>query len=405
MFKFEPGMKFLSNIMMRPADRRGIAPQQCNLFLLVACSSMTILDVYAGNNAPRAERQPTIKASSCAFEDVRSALSSLGHTGTVFIPAGKCDWGANQLIVPSGVALMGSGRDTTYLYRSARVQPNVYLIRYECKNDSPAVLADLSLVGAGLIDNEDRGVGLLNGCVDFEVSRSRFSRFVFAAIEVRGPRTQRGVIYDNEFIDNYIPKGNSPGYGIVVFGDATWPSLELGSENAVYIEDNYFRGNRHHIASNNGSRYVFRNNIAIATDMTKDFSQVDAHGLSSSPRGSRSWEIYNNQFKANLTSGRNLAGIGIRGGDGVIFGNTFRGPIAHPVLLSLEGGKCGDYPTMDQIRDAYIDVPDESVTNKCAVSIKPGRDYHISSKDGYRPFVYPHPLRNNPIRFLFFRPE
>ncbi|MGZ3254829.1 MAG: hypothetical protein ACXU7D_11040, partial [Burkholderiaceae bacterium] len=107
---------------------------------------------------------------------------------------------------------------------------------------------------------------------------------------------------------------------------------------------------RHNVASNNGSVYVFRYNTVIGQDPAKDFAMTDAHGMSSSPRGSRSFEIYNNQYSANLSSGSQLTAVGIRGGDGVIFNNTISSNISHAVQLEQEGFSCGAYPGNDQIR-------------------------------------------------------
>jgi hypothetical protein len=209
-----------------------------------------------------------------------------------------------------------------------------------------------------------------------------------------GPIKQRGVIYKNDFIDNYNNSVRNLGYGVVVYGDGSWPALELGTQNAIFIEDNYMSGNRHHVASNNSSRYVFRHNTVIATDVTKDFAMADAHGLSSSPRGSRSWEIYNNNFSANLSSGRVYAAIGIRGGDGVIFNNTMGSNIARAVVLELEGASCGTYPAKDQTRQAWIwNNNPGTIDNTCTSSIQAGRDYFTSARAGYTPYAYPHPLR------------
>lgn len=299
-----------------------------------------------------------------------------------------------MLTVRAGIKVKGAGRDATILRRTATVPPNTYLVRYDCRHGGKANFSNITLVGANLTGSAERGLGLINGCVDFVVANARFTHFVFAGIEVRGAARQRGVIHGSQFVDNYNSTVHNLGYGIVVFGDGSWPALELGSENAVFVEDNYFSGNRHHIASNNGSRYVFRRNIGIATDLTKDFPQVDAHGLSSSQRGSRSWEIYENKFSAKLSKGRNLAAIGMRGGDGVIYNNSYTNNIAHPVLLSLEGAPCGSSPVKDQIRAAYIAENDSApVSSKCPSSVKLDRDYFIGRPDDYTPYVYPHPLR------------
>src|SRR5258705_5817184 len=101
-----------------------------------------------------------------------------------------------------------------------------------------------------------------------------------------------GVIYHNEFIDNWY---TYLGYGIAVNGSpSTWKgSVTLGSENALFIEDNFFDLNRHCVTASNGAIYVARYNTV--KDNYQDAGAFDAHGLTPSwPRGTRSVEIYNN---------------------------------------------------------------------------------------------------------------
>ena len=341
-----------------------------------------------------ADASTGVSATSCAFSAVQAAVKAALPGQTVAIPAGDCDWGSSQLAIPAGIALKGAGRDATILRRTAPVAANTYLVRYDCSNGKQARVSDMTMVGANLKASEDAGLGLINSCVDFVVTSMKFTKFVFAGVEVRGGAKQRGVIARSQFISNYNTALHNLGYGVVVFGDGSWPALELGSANAVYVEDNYMLGNRHHIAANNGARYVFRHNTAIATDLTKDFPQVDAHGLSSSPRGTRSWEVYANQFSAQLTSGRNFAGVGMRGGDGVIFGNSYTSNIAYPVALILEAAGCGTYPVQDQVRHAFIAESDpNAVSSKCEASIARDREYFLTAMPGYTPYAYPHPLR------------
>jgi hypothetical protein len=358
-----------------------------NVNLPVAAASVTTSVTTA---APATD----IKASSCAFTAVQNAVTTALSGQTVNIPAGDCDWGASQLDVPAGIAVKGAGRDATILRRTAAVATNTYMVRFDCGNGRQARFSGMTLVGANLSASEDRGLGLINTCVDFVVTDAKFTRFVFAGVEVRGGAQQRGVIANSQFIDNYNSTVHNLGYGVVVLGDGSWPALELGSANAVYVEDNYMYGNRHHIAANNGARYVFRHNVGVATDLTKDFPQVDAHGLSSSPRGTRSWEVYDNQLSAQLSSGRNFAGVGIRGGDGVIFHNTYSSNIAYPVALILEGASCGTYPVQDQVRQAFIsETAPNPVSSQCEASIALNREYFLKSMPGYTPYTYPHPLR------------
>ena len=333
-------------------------------------------------------------------------VASAGPAGTVVnIPAGDCDWGVQQLNVPAGVYLNGAGQDVTTIRRVGVVPNTSYLIAYNCSNGKRAVFSNMSLIGNGNGNIQDKGLGLLRGCIDFKVSGSKFVNFIFSAVYVGDAANQRGVIYNNTFINNFSTNLMNLGYGVVVYGGGAWPALDLGSENAVFVEDNYFSGNRHSIASNNASVFVFRYNNVLGQESAKDFAMTDSHGLSSSPRGSRSYEIYHNQYATNITSGLQRSAIGIRGGDGVIFNNTATAKISRTIELMVEGFSCGTYPGPDQIRSLYIwnnsanpgnGYTTNGIDNTCATSIGLNRDYFLSPSPGYLPYTYPHPLRAAP---------
>ncbi len=393
----------------RPINLHHLAAVSWAVLMAAPAVAMTTSPVVSGT---------TVTAASCNYDAVNAAVgvaASMNAAGwTVAIPAGTCAWGANQLVVPGRIALKGAGRDLTIIKRTAAVSDQVYLVRFECYMYKNANFSNMTLAGANPYLSQDRGLGLIGTCVDFKVSNSKFTHFASAGIELRGGPTQSGVIYSNQFINNYV-KDKSYGYGIAVYGDGTWPDLKLGIEkdpllkypSAVYVENNYMSGNRHHIASNNGARYVFRYNTAIATDLTKDFPQVDAHGKHSWPRGTRSWEVYNNNFSASLTTGGSIA-IGMRGGDGVIFNNTYGNKITRPIQLSMEEQKvdytnsannCLNYPagTIDNITSAYIveESRQNLITNLCPARLREGVEYHLKARPSYTPFVHPHPLRAN----------
>ena len=343
-----------------------------------------------------------VNAKNCEFDAVLTAVG-MAHSGdTVFIPAGSCNWNERQLSVPANVHLRGAGKELTTIVRSGRVANSSYLIAFDCSQGGTVKFSGFSLVGNGDGDIQDKGLGLLHGCIDFVVSNSRFRNFIFSAVYVGDSETQRGVIYGNEFIDNYSPALRNLGYGVVVYGGGTWPELSLGTQNAVFVEDNYFSGNRHNIASNNGSAYVFRHNTVVGLDPAKDFAMTDAHGLSSSSRGSRSYEIYDNHYSVKLDHGLQRTAIGVRGGDGVIFNNVVAANIDRAVELSAEGFACGSYPGKDQIKSLYIWNNsyrsagarfENGIDNECPSSIRLNRDYFLNAKPGYRPYAYPHPLR------------
>ncbi len=345
---------------------------------------------------------PVITLANCSIDSVQAAVNSASSGTTVSLPAGDCNWGTRQLNVPGGVYLKGAGKTSTIIRRIGNVANTAYLVAYDCSNGKPAKISGMSLIGNGDGAIQDKGLGLLNGCQDFKVANSKFSNFIFSAVYVGDAPNQRGVIYGNDFINNYSAALKNLGYGVVVYGGGAWPALDLGSANAVFVEDNYFSGNRHNIASNNGSVYVFRHNTVIGQDAAKDYAMTDSHGLSSSARGSRSYEVYNNDYSTNITSGLQRTAVGIRGGDGVIFNNTATATISRTVELMVEGFGCGTYPGPDQIRSLYIwnnsnnssnGYTTNGIDNTCPSSIGLNRDYFLTPKPGYTPYTYPHPTR------------
>jgi len=356
-----------------------------------------------------------IRAASTSFYHVKLAVDSASPGDKVLIPSGISNWGTNTLHVPGGISLIGSGSNKTIIKRNQLTSD--YLIRFDGSNELSNELHHIGFEGFFVNNptsahlnskNYSNGVGFINGAVNFVVSGCKFSKFANTAITVGHSERQKGIIFSNEFINNYYASIQNFGYGVAVYGGNTWPQLELGTENAVFIEDNVFLGNRHHVASNGGSRYVFRYNDVTHTDVTKNYAMTDAHGKSlSSSFGSRSYEIYNNNYKTKNVSSLVYAAIGIRGGDGVIFNNTIDSKIVHSVVLSIEGFSCGVYPGVNQTRSLHIwDNENKNnsfqwanikngIQNTCNSSIRENRDYFTYKDPNYRPYPYPHPRRNN----------
>ncbi len=354
---------------------------------------LTLLVVWPTSHTIAAGQ--SISAPTCAFSAVQGAVNS-GNTGDVVnIPAGTCDWGSNTLTVPGGVSLRGAGRTSTIIRGSSGTND---LITIDCSNGKTSNFSDMTLIGKANPAIWDGGLTLLNGCKDFMVFNSKFSDFVNHGLSVEG--NSRGVIFNNNFFNNFRAgqTGGTTGYGVVVYGDSTWPPLELGTANAVFVEDNIFSGNRHNIASNNGSRYVFRHNTVTAPEPVKNFALVDAHGFTSSPRGSRSWEVYNNTFSTNLlTSDAARTVMGIGGGDGVIFNNILLNP--HTVSRTIElwaPQQTSTYPAKDQMTSGYFwNNSPNILCNDAPANFVEGRDYFLYARPGYAPYAYPHPLRTS----------
>ncbi|MFB9241106.1 hypothetical protein IV454_30035 [Massilia antarctica] len=350
----------------------------------------------------------TITAASCEFADVASAASTAAAAGAeiLAIPAGTCDWHGNQLVVNAGIEIRGAGVHATILERTEWDSKEA-MIQMQCySGGKQALFSGITLKGHLNSTDRHKGLQLAGGCVDFIVRHSRFEGFVAAGVEVIGPSRQRGVIYGNEFVNNYNPTLHNLGYGVVLNALGAWTDVALGTADAVYVENNYMYGNRHHIASNNGAKYVFRHNTAVANMQTRNFPQLDAHGLGNgSKTGTRSWEIYNNDFQTDFPPGSGFANdaIGIRGGAGVIFGNTYGKNIAAHVKLLTEAYynaqmSCSTTVVspapQDQVQDAYIwETNPAKIANPCSKQIVAGTHFFLTPRPDYTPYTYPHPLR------------
>ncbi|MEO8504122.1 MAG: hypothetical protein ABI609_09515 [Acidobacteriota bacterium] len=358
-------------------------------------------------------RSRIVRARSCSASSVQAALDAAPDGATVLIPSGDCDWGAAEVARAAGVIVKGAGRGSTTIRRSAAVSEDEgsFLLAFDCSNGRTVEISDLTLVGNDDLQSEperlldgDNGLGLLGGCIDFKVHDVEISKFSDAGLTIRGA-PQRGVVYHSRFISNYKCQAEPVdclGYGVAVLGNGTSPALALGTRDAVFVEDNYFYDNRHGIASNYGSRYVARFNTFVSTRRTRDFAMIDAHGKQDPGEvGSRSWEIYGNLLQTDPPS-MIADGIGLRGGDGVVFGNRLR---RIPYLARLSNETCsGTYPLPEQIRSAYVwgnrwqripgyDLDSIPVEQGCESYIEEGRDFFRTPKPGYRPYQYPHPLR------------
>jgi hypothetical protein len=389
----------------RPSARRALAALVCLLVPIALCTSA-------------ARGAETITARSGRHEDLQAAVDVAKPGDTVIIPAGT--WDATGTVrLPEGIHVRGEGVDRTILKRSQLGRRWESIFRVDGATGAPFTLSHMTLasvarqrLAAGDTAAIDRGIEFNGPCRDVRVHHCRFTGFTHAAVLFYGagralPGHATGVVDNCEFIDMFYtnPGRMSLGYGVAVHGDPADWSLHLGGPEAVFVEDNYFERCRHCIASNGGSRYVFRHNTV--QDNYYPFQAVDAHGQGVHPRGSRSYEIYDNTIRGGIDyrTGKvhGTWPIGIRGGDGVIFGNRIDG-VWRAVLLVVEGGIRGKtYPAPDQTTDLWLwdnTLNGEPITrvwaglnNEQTAFFQEGRDYHFGPKPGYVPYTYPHPLR------------
>jgi len=368
----------------------------------------------------------TIVALSCLREDVQAAIDAAMPGDTVAVPPGNSVWTAAVSIPTSTkIMLMGAGINGTKITMNP-AGTAVHL------NHSESRLTGFRFNnGTAMVDGDGWRV---DHCMFYADS-------FMVGVWARGVREDR---HAKGLVDNCIFHNTR----VLVYGWAgllahyQWAEpLELGTNNAVFIEDCEFTltqfGNV--VDANYGGRYVFRYNSV--TD-----AYLEAHSIQNSTRATRSWEIYGNVINQVL---RDMwVPMFLRGGTGVVFDNTVTGTWSNPcIALDLRrafdervsgppAGLCDGtspwdgntepievhrgWPGRDQIgrgQDQWLWTTGDpyppqtsdpayfwnnklgtndlvpSVVNDCETWIQEGRDYFVGiPRPGYTPYTYPHPL-------------
>jgi hypothetical protein len=356
-----------------------------------------------------------VASESGTAEDIQKAANIARPGDSITIPKGKFLF-HGQVFLPDGVSVRGAGKNDTILEKTDRLSEWQPMFSVDCKTGRPFAFSGVTLQGAGRelqasavpSDHiQDQGLVLRGKCRDFRIFANRFTKFSRAGVELIGDNGSVvgepvGVIFENDFIDNW---SQHLGYGVAVNGSASsWGKpLTLGTDQAVFLEDNYFEENRCAVQANNGARYVFRHNRIV--NNREDSAAIYAHGIGPWPRGTRSFEIYDNNLRNNVSR---WAGIALGGGSGVIFDNDLEG-VNNGILFMIEADSktATQYPYRDQITDTWIweNTANGRALNAVALRnwggvnasdfLRQDRDFFVKAKPNYQPFAYPHPARQH----------
>lgn len=399
----------------------------------------------------------TTNLADCAQSTVQSAINSSTDGDILVCPAGSWSW-SNVDIINHNITLKGGGIGVTIISITAAGG-----IEATTANTKAFRITGFTFRSTGNF-GIDTGEAMMRiyGGKDWRIDHNEFQIFadskvggsVFSGNGIKTQNNVAGLIDHNRFVNHPSQLTSGGCMHASVWperGETSWdlPSNQIGAAtNTIFIEDNYFREakncaahNSHAVYGGRGSIYVFRHN-EVRNMM------ADSHG-NETVVGAREHEISNNRFI--MESGRGIYRlIFLRGGTGVVYGNTVEGPgtwsygvslterrvtddagVAHPELYrgvgastcctSEEGYPCvdqvgrgqsiGSSPNKTQISDPlYIwnnfggtGSPDVVVhtypaSNVCGGSvgsyIQSGRDYIASAstvKPGYTAYEYPHP--------------
>jgi hypothetical protein len=360
------------------------------LFLLI---SLLTLGVLAVAPAHAACTGASPKWNATADEaSIRACINNAVTGDTVNVSAGSFTSSNGLVIDGKNITLHGAGIDQTVINGQYAVF-NVDIA------DTASRVTGFTFNLGGVLSGYRTGSASLNN--DWRVDHNKFVGSgghqemvtVKCSDAPTGGQHCRGLVDHNTFLKGGFPQAKGMNANVNMHRAWALPT-NLGSPNALYVEDNTFIWVPNvdgpdscvdMIDMNYGGRAVVRFN-------TLRFSCSEIHSLASDVRASRSWEIYKNTNTGNgWTSGL------IRGGTGIVWGNTwitgsdgrpvspyaldnvrsFEGPPGDKHYGECNGGSSADgntisngYPCRDQIgrgQDAGLTQPscDDGTNTGC----------------------------------------
>lgn len=281
-------------------------------------------------------------AVSCSYSDVGASITVADTDDTVSIPPGECDWGGSELTINKAIKLIGAGAGdgSSCVGKTCLTSTGTFLkITTGSANASfPVRISGISMTITGSPGSEVSAIAIEGSGYNWRINNNYFYKedgkiaIIVGAMNGGGTWTLFGLVDNNTFINGTV--------GVIGSGEAaedSWTSpSQWGTANAVFIEDNIFKRTAmgyfaNSFDANGGARAVIRYNIFYD-------ARIEAHGscYNENSRGTRSLEVYNNEFYRTHTD-TSGSWIRTRGGSAVITGNYVAGAWAnYPGTVELD---------------------------------------------------------------------
>ena len=250
---------------------------------------------------------------------MQTAVNSATNGDTVLVPAGNCTWEATKawsgaVEIPSGkqITLQGQGIGKTVIIFIITKTESGYNSTLESNGNGVRITgftflkSQLDITGRDWRIDHNRFEGntpCTHNLVGISAKNANYSELV------------KGLIDNNQFHNIKILAVGGPS---MITNWAWARPLDLGTAEAVYVEDNEFFSDCSSgliLDANYGGSYVFRYN------RLQD-ANIMAHAVQGANRATRKWEVYNN-FWFTTPESANAYSFGfIRAGTGVVFNNT-----------------------------------------------------------------------------------
>jgi len=282
----------------------------------------------------------TVNAASCNLTDVQAALKKVTADGAIVnIPSGTCTWtstlaytATHSLVILGAGTTVGSDslgnptgyNDQTVIIDSASPQ---HALQVTTASGKAFRMSGVTFKGGSGSTGFNGTVSINGYSQSVRVDHNHFYNLTDLSIGFYG--WEYGVVDHNLFdiLGNTANNGvrvEHANWNNGINGDASWADEHcLGTNQAIYVENNTFsfpNGNGAGYANDadNGSHIVFRYNT-----MNNVYFQV--HDQTNDNRGPRAFEFYKNVSKYTGNAGGAAPALAIRGGTGLVWGNTVTG--------------------------------------------------------------------------------
>ncbi len=270
----------------------------------------------------------TYNAATCSQADINTAFGLCAASGdTVQLPAGSATWTANLNLSGKSVTILGAASLTSHITLNYSAGPALSL---DCTSNIIRVSGIDWILSSGV--NSEGAISFFGANDGTRSANARFDHNTLTLGNITGRSLGMmfiwGLVDHNTFTQTSGASlqftqtyGSSDQSGDS--GQTPWNYvLSLGTNNAVYYEDNTFDQSGCTLGDDcldayGGARIVIRNNNFLGC----------GHGFHGMDSGSRrsclSFEVYNNTYTNNTGSKRRYCTV--RGGTGVFFGNSYAG--------------------------------------------------------------------------------
>lgn len=279
---------------------------------------------------------PNLTAASAAYTDVNDCLTAAVDGDTINVPAGSVTWATKLTWTNKSITLKGAGIGVTVIDANVGTYPCLINLTTKATGGTPAGFTRITgftfkgetVCGSGSPGAGDALITIQGVSANVRIDHNRIEAGNLAG----GLSTQgyvRGLVDNNTFTNTHATANRHPlvcrhtkWENIGEYGDKSWDvASTLGTADTWVFEDNTFDragGTASYAASDDfsGCRSAYRYNTWI------DYYPA-THGTETGGRlrGYRHFELYRNT--TTWTKGSIESGIGLRGGTGFVFDNTW----------------------------------------------------------------------------------